>query len=101
MYIVVSKWEVLPGKQEAFEAAGRMMRDLMRSLPGVEYVQGLKSEDGNAVAIVGYTDENSYHAVMADGGEFEKAARENNLESIGKWLWSERGEAVDLEPAMA
>lgn len=101
MYIVVSKWEVMPGKEDAFRAGGRTMRDIMRNLPGVEYVEAIKCEDGNAVAIVGYTDQESYNKIMADDGEFQKAARENNLESLGKWLWSERGEAVDREPAMA
>lgn len=101
MYIVVSKWEILPGQEEVFRTAGRSMRDYMRNIPGVEWVQAVKCEDGNAVAIVGYTDENTYHTIMVEGGEFEKGVRKYNLESMGKWLWSERGEAIDLEPAMA
>lgn len=101
MYIVVSKWEILPGQEDAFRAAGRTMRDFMRNLPGVEFVQAMKCEDGNAIAIVAYTDEKSYQNIMADGGEFETAARKHNLEGMAKWAWSERGEAIDLEPAMA
>src|SRR5256885_1893176 len=101
MYIVVSKWQVNPGKDDVFKENGRKMREFMRSQPGVEYVESFRSEDGNAIAIIGYTDEASYKTLMADGGAFDKAAKQNDLESGGKWLWSERGEAVDREPAMA
>ena len=101
MYIVVSKWEVNPSQADAFRETGKKMRAFMRSQPGVEYVESIKCEDGNAIAIVGYTDETSYKKIMEDGGVFDQAAKANSLENAGKWLWSERGEAVDREPAMA
>jgi hypothetical protein len=73
----------------------------MRQQPGVEYVEAIKCEDGCALAIIGYTDQGSYNKLMEDGGVFDTEAKKNNLDSAGKWLWSERGEAADREPAMA
>jgi antibiotic biosynthesis monooxygenase (ABM) superfamily enzyme len=101
MYIVVSKWGVESGKEESFRETGKKMRAIMRKTPGVEYVESIKCEDGNALAIVGYKDEATYKSIMAEGGPFETAAQQNNLENAGKWMWSERGEAVDREAAMA
>lgn len=102
MYIVVSKWQMLPGKEETFKENGRKMRDFMRQQDGVEFVESFKCEDGCAMAIVAYTDEASYRTLVQEpNGPFERAAKENNLETAGRWLWSERGEATDREPAMA
>src|SRR4051812_14627207 len=92
MYIVVSKWEIDPAKEASFRETGEKMRAFMRKQKGVESVMALKSEDGNAIAIVCYTDEKSYKELMKDGGAFETAAKENNLEGQGTWMWSERGE---------
>ena len=101
MYIVVSKWQINPGMDEQFTESGRKMRDFMRSQPGVEFVEAFKCEDGCACAILGYQDEATYRRIVQEpNGAFERAAREHNLESMGTWMWSERGEAVD-QPAMA
>ena len=101
MYLVVSKWGFKPEDEEKFRETGRKMRAIMRSTPGVEYVEAMKCEDGNALAIVGYTDEASYKEIMKEGGAFETAAKQHGIEGIGTWMWSERGEAIDREPAMA
>lgn len=97
MYYVVSKWQMLPGKEETFKEVGSKMREFMRRVPGVEFVEGLACEDGHALAIVGYSDEETYRRVTADGGPFETEARKYDIESAGKWLWSERGTAVDRQ----
>lgn len=91
MYIVVSKWEFLPGKREQFEKIGREMRDKLRSWPGVEYVQSV--DLGNAaLAIVGYTDEKAYQQLISDpNGPFEASMAQHDVESTARWLWSERG----------
>jgi hypothetical protein len=101
MYIVVSKWTINPGKEKDFDDISAKMREFMRTLPGVEFEHGLRTEDGSAVAIVGYTDEAAYKNVMAPGGPFEAEASKTNIENIGKWLWSERGESLDRETANA
>jgi hypothetical protein len=95
MYIVVSKWDIAPGKQEAFLKIGRQMRAFMMTLPEVEFEHAMQCEDGKVMAIVGYSDENAYKEVMAAGGPFETEAKKHDLEGIGTWLWSERGESVD------
>ena len=95
MYLVVSKWTYEPSQKEAFRATGRKMRAIMRGLPGVEILHAMDCEDGNSIAIVGYKDKASYERIMADGGPFEKAAKENAIEGVGKWVWSERGEEID------
>lgn len=97
MYIVVSKWETAPGASDEFRTgAGRQMRDWLRAQPAVEFVNEFETEDGNAVAVVGYKDQASYKKlILDDGSEFEKKAAEMNLAKMGKWLWSERGEAVE------
>lgn len=99
MYIVVSKWKV--EHEDSFRNAGANAREEMRKQPGVEMVEAFKSEDGNAVAIVAYKDEATYKAIMAEGGPFETIAKKHHIESQGTWQWSERGEAIDHQPAMA
>ena len=101
MYIVVSKWKVEAGHEDAFRNAGGKARAEMRKQPGVEMVEAFKGEDGNAVAIVAYADEAAYKRVMAEGGPFETIAKKFDIESQGTWQWSERGEAIDHEPALA
>lgn len=102
MYIVVSKWKMNPGMEEQFKETGAKMRDFMRTQPGVEMVQAFECEDGCACAIIGYTDEAAYQRLVKDPtGPFERAARENRLEELATWQWSERGSTVDREPAIA
>ena len=101
MYIVVSKWAFKPQDEQKFRETGLKMRDIMRNTPGVEYVQAFKADEGHSIAIVGYTDEASYKKIMAEGGPFETAAKQQGIEGIGTWEWSERGEAIDREAALA
>ncbi len=95
MYMVVSRWEVMPGKEEEFERIGKSMRGMLRSQPGVHNVSGIR--DGNGVvAVVTYTDEAAYQRIVKDpNGPFETAAREHDMESIGRWVSSERGEVLE------
>jgi len=101
MYLVASKWGVDPAKAEAFKATGKKMREYMRSVPGIESVQAIQCEDGNMFVVVGYTNESSYKKIMEPGGAFETAAKQNDLENLGTWMWSERGEVIDHDMAMA
>lgn len=95
MYVVVSKWETLPGKEDQFREAGRKARNAMRGTPGVESVQSLVTEDGAALAIIGYKDRSTYDKIVNDpNGPFAKTAQELQIEQFGRWAWSERGEPV-------
>jgi len=101
MYIVVSKWAIKPGKEDAFKAASEKMRDFMRSQPASQMMEGFQCADGSAMAIHGYTDEASYKKLMEAGGAFERAAAEHGIEDCAEWQWSERGESLDRETASA
>ena len=94
MYIVVSKWAYEPSQKEAFQATGRKMRDALRNIPGVESLQAIECEDGNALAIACYSDHDTYKKIMAEGGPFDQAAKKHGIEGVGQWQWSERGEEI-------
>lgn len=96
MYLVVSRWEPFPGREDDFEARGRIMRNLLRAQPGVESIQGFRTEDGAAIAVVGYESEAAYARIVGDeNGVFAKAAAENGIEDCARWVRSERGSTVD------
>jgi hypothetical protein len=96
MYTVVSRWEALPGKWDQFEAVGRKMRQAIRSWPGVESVQGVQIGGDALLAIIGYKSEADYQRLIQDPeGPFEKAGKENGIENVARWVWSERGESMD------
>lgn len=96
MYLVVSRWEPFAGREEDFEARGRIMRDLLRAQPGVERIEGFRTEDGGAIAVVGYESEAAYARIVGDeNGVFAKAAAQHGLEECARWVRSERGSTVD------
>lgn len=96
MYLVVSRWEVIPGKESEFEERGRIMRDILRATPGVRLTEGFLNEDGHAVAILGYESEEAYNRIVnSEDGVFARAAAENRLDECGRWISSDRGVAVD------
>lgn len=97
MYIVVSKWEINAGHREDFRSGpGREMRVWLRSRPEVEFVHEFETEEGNAIAIVAYKDEESYRKLILEpGSAFDQKMSEMNLSEVGNWLWSERGTPVD------
>lgn len=95
MYMVVSRWEILPGKEAEFEKIGKSMRGMLRAQPGVHSVSGLRNGN-NVVAVVNYADEATYNRIVQDpNGPFESAARDHDMESVGKWVGSERGEVIE------
>ncbi len=96
MYAVMSIWEPFPGKEKDFEAVSRAMRQRMVSIQGIEFMQGLKTENGRIVVMMGYHDEPTYQAIIHDpNGPFMKALAETNLESLGRWISSERGATIE------
>jgi heme-degrading monooxygenase HmoA len=92
MFLVVSKWQAKPGKEEEFERVGMEMRAVLRGLPGITFAESFQS--GSITTVVHcYLDEPTYHSIMdnEDSG-FHKAAKEYNLEGVAEWLGSDRGE---------
>jgi hypothetical protein len=94
MYLVISHWEPLPGKEAAFEQIGVKVRQVLRGQAGVELIESIKSE-GRISVVHGYKDEAAYHAVVDDpNGPFSKAMAEFHLEEYARWVGSERGQTL-------
>lgn len=94
MYLVVSTWEVIPGHEDAAKETGSQMRGMLRSLAGVEFMEGFES-GGKVIVVHGYTDEATYNGIINNpDGEFARAAEENKIEDHLRWLGSERGNTV-------
>ena len=95
MYIVVSRWEVHPGKEAEFEEMGAVVRGKLRSMPEIEILHGFKNKQGQVVVTVCYTDEPAYHRLIhADDGPFQKLMAEHRLEDVSNCVSSERGEEI-------
>jgi len=96
MYLVVSKWQIAPGREAEAEERGRNVRRELRSIPGVEFVRNFRNESGEIVAIMGYTDSATYQRVVKDPqGPFEQTISRHGLEEVANWVSSERGEELD------
>jgi hypothetical protein len=96
MYLVVSVWEPLPGKADAFREHGMKVGSLLKKQPGVKLLEVF--ETGNKVVSVhGYADEATYQRLVQDpNGPFAKAIAESRAEEYGRWISSERGETVPI-----
>ncbi|HEY0868625.1 MAG TPA: antibiotic biosynthesis monooxygenase [Fimbriimonas sp.] len=93
MYIVVSRWEPVPGHQAEFEAGGEKMHAFMREQPGIEFFDSFMSENGQVVVIHAYRDRETYDRLInAPDSAFNRKLKEVNLEQHSRWLGSERGE---------
>ncbi len=99
MYIVVSKWEVVPGHEDVIEEKGTRMVEIVTGWPEVEFFHNLRTEDGGVLAIIGYRSEGDYHRLFEPNGRFETAAKETGIENDATWKWSERGEPMN-SPAL-
>ncbi len=96
MFVVVSKWEALSGQWDAFEAVGHKMMALIRSWSEVEVFYNVRTGPESILSIIGYRSQADYERLVKDpNGPFEQASRETDIESVGKWIWSERGETFD------
>lgn len=94
MYMVVSKWQALPGKEAEFEQSGPKAREALKSQPGVEFVEAIKA-DGHYTVVHAYADEAAYHRIVdSPDSAFSQALKANNVESLAQWVGSERGETL-------
>lgn len=93
MYVVVSKWQYeMENEASVREGAAKMMQTI-NGWPEVQFAYNVRTSPDSVLAIIGYSDEASYHRLVQDpNSPFEKAAAEYGIENNAKWLWSERGE---------
>jgi heme-degrading monooxygenase HmoA len=91
MYLVISQWKPKPGREAEFETIGRNMRALLRSTPGVQFVEGIEGPD-SFYAVHAYDDEAAYNRIVQDpNGPFNRAAAEHGIEDVADWLSSVKG----------
>jgi hypothetical protein len=92
MYLVVSVWEALPGKADAFREHGMKVGSLLKKQPGVKLLEVFES-GGKFISVHGYADEATYQRLVQDpNGPFAKAMAEGRVEDYARWVSSERGE---------
>lgn len=96
MYIVVSKWEALPGREAEWHATSQAIGLKLRAVPGVVALHRFENEAGQLVVVMGYADEATYRALVdEEGGGVHQVMSEANIESVARWVSSERGRSVD------
>lgn len=96
MYLVISAWEPLPGKEQPFMELGNRIGAMLKRQPGVLLLEVFLS-GGKAMSVHGYADEATYRRLVDDpDGPFARAVADSNLETVARWLYSERGETVPL-----
>ncbi|MDQ3813166.1 MAG: antibiotic biosynthesis monooxygenase [Armatimonadota bacterium] len=98
MYLVVSYWESMLGREAEFEALGRTMTGILRQQPGVIFAEAFHSDNGKHVAVAGYESEAAYQA-LADNpdSDMARAAAEHQADEVSRWVGSERGETFPHE----
>jgi hypothetical protein len=96
MFLVVSKWQITPGKEAEAEERGRNVRRELRSIPGIEFVRNFRNESGEVIAVMGYSDPATYQRIVQDPqGQFEQTIAKHGLEEVATWVSSDRGEELD------
>jgi heme-degrading monooxygenase HmoA len=91
MYMVISKWKPMPGRETEFEEIGRNMRATLRSQPGVVLIEGIEGPDAYHVVHV-YEDEAAYSRVVDDPQSvFNQQAQQLGIENVAEWLSSVKG----------
>lgn len=97
MYLVISQWEALPGQEAQFDKLGRKVGAVLRKQPGVVLLETIKVGKRH-ISVHGYRDEATYHALVDDPkGAFAKALASLNVDKVGRWISSERGETMAHE----
>lgn len=92
MFMVISQWKPKPGKEAEFESISSSMRSLLRSTPGVSFIEGIEGPDC-FYAVHAYDDEAAYNRIVQDpSGPFANAAAEHKIDEVADWLGSVKGE---------
>ncbi|MBS1708329.1 MAG: hypothetical protein JSS65_06350 [Armatimonadetes bacterium] len=95
MFVVVSKWEFDPMREEAAMATGGKMMEAISTWDGVEEAFNIRTGPGHVLAVIKYTDEATYERLInAKDNPFDRLAAEYGMDESATWLWSERGHIV-------
>jgi hypothetical protein len=94
MYLVISRWEPLVGKETEFLTRSKTVIEALRKSPGVLFVHTIYT-GGISYAVHAYENEEAYRKVQETGGEFERIAKESKIEEVGRWLGSDKGNTLD------
>lgn len=95
MYLVISQWRPVPGREEDFDRISATMRQILRGQPGVKFLEAIKGPDC-FYAVHGYENEETYKKIIEDPhGPFNRAANEHMVEEVAEWLGSVKGTSVD------
>ena len=96
MYWVVSRWQPKMGMADEWRARGMKVREAMRQMPGIEFVDSFGTENGDVCAMVGYASEEDYKRIVQDpAGPFERIIADQKLEEVANWVSSDRGPSLD------
>lgn len=94
MYLVISRWRPVAGREEDFDRISRAMREILRSQPGVTFLEAIEGPDC-FYAVHGYESEEAYRRIIEDPhGTYLRAASEHMLEEVAEWLGSIKGNAI-------
>lgn len=96
MYIVVSRWEALPGRETEWRSVSQTIGASLRAVRGVEVLHRFENEEGQLVVVMGYPDEATHHALVNDlNGMVARVMADADIESVARWVSSERGVSID------
>ncbi|MEO7453281.1 MAG: hypothetical protein ABIV13_00785 [Fimbriimonadales bacterium] len=95
MYMVVSHWKPLPGKESEFEEKGMKARAMLKGVDGLTFSEAIRSGD-EIVVVHAYQDYDTYQRLVeAEDGEVAQMMAEVGIEASGEWLGSEKGETIE------
>lgn len=91
MYLVVSRWEALPGREGEIQERARPIRQVLRAQPGCLIVESI-NDGQRALAVHAYENEDAYKRIVLDeNGPFARAVAQYRLEEVARWVSSEAG----------
>lgn len=94
MYIVVSKWQPTVTDRSKWKEMSDRMKGILHTIDGVEFSHRFENEEGQLVVVIGYRDEPTYRALIADDGAVARSMVENKVEAVGSWISSDRGSVI-------
>ncbi|HEY3332058.1 MAG TPA: hypothetical protein VGK19_18650 [Capsulimonadaceae bacterium] len=93
MFIVVSHWEPLPGKENEIDALSAKVRESLRLQPGVQLVEAFSHEGGHVVVVI-YRDREVYERIVAEAeSPFEYIVTQTGFDKVARYVGAEAGEA--------
>lgn len=81
MYYRMSTYKIYPGKEDEFFATADRLRPVMKDIPGVVHIHGVKLGEGSHMTVAVYDSEQSAEAAT----------------ETAKTLWAEMAACIDLD----